>query len=296
MLDNLQLFVLIVERGGMAAAGRELGYSPATVSARVVALEEHFGVRLLNRTTRSLSLTAEGRALFEGAQQVLAQMQALDGRVRMGADMLVGGIRVSAPVDLGRQWLVPLLDAFLEAHPALEVDLHLSDSFVDLNSCGYDVAVRYGALQDSSLRVRQLATVRRLVVASPEYLRRAGTPTTPEALSEHQCLLMRFGDDSERRWPFVVDGAQVDQAVGGARTSNDGELVRRWCVAGLGIARKSEPDVVEELRSGRLVRLLEPYEAPPVALQLISPGGQPPARRVRLFMDHLIASKVPSLT
>src|SRR5690606_2266479 len=160
---NLRLYLLIVEKGGMAAAGREMGLAPATVSTRLAALEDHFGTRLLHRTTRSLSPTSEGQALLEGARRVLAEMDGLESRRRYGASRLAGSIRLSAPSDLGRNWLMPLLDSFAEEHPELEFDVHLSDGYVDLTGQGFDLALRYGRLQDGSLRIRKLAELRRIV-------------------------------------------------------------------------------------------------------------------------------------
>lgn len=287
-LEILELFVLIVEKGGMAAAGRELGLAPATVSARVATLEEHFGTRLLNRTTRSLSPTSEGLALLEGARRVLAEMQAVETRVRLGAEHLSGSIRVSAPIDIGRNWLVPLIDGFIAEHPQLHIELYLSDGYVDLVGGGFDLALRYGALHDSTLIVRRLAQVRRIVCAAPSYLERHGSPAIPKDLEGHNCLLMRFGDEPDRHWPFVDDDRPVRVSVSGNRTSNDGELVRLWCVDGLGVALKSEADVGRDLEAGRLMPLLVDYEAPATDLQLVYPGGRTPARRMRSLLDHVI--------
>lgn len=290
MLEHLRLFALIVERGGMAAAGRELGLSPATVSARVAWLEEHYGTRLLNRTTRSLSPTSEGVAVLEGARRVLEELEELEGRVRFGAEHLSGSVRLSAPVDLGKRWLIPLLDQFIEAHPEVHIDLHLSDGYVDLAGNGFDLALRYGMLHDSSLRSRRLAQVRRVVCASPEYLARRGTPRHPEELCEHDCLVMRFGEGQDVRWPFVIEGSEVSVTVRGNRTSNDGEVVRHWCMKGYGIARKSQADIHEALSSGALVALLADHEVAAVDLQLVYSAGKAPARRVRALMEHVITA------
>ena len=291
MLEHLKLFALIVERGGMAAAGRELGLSPATVSARLAALEEHYRARLLNRTTRSLSLTNEGAVLLDGARQIIADMQALDARVRLGSDRLSGIVRITAPVDLGRSWLVPMLDEFLASHPDLVIDLHLSDGYVNLAGAGFDLALRYGALRDSTLRIRKLAEVRRVVCAAPSYVEQFGTPGRPEDLKDHNCLLMRFGTDPDHHWPFVADGRDFRVAVSGDRIANDGELVRRWCLEGFGIAFKSDVDVGPDLKAGRLIPLLTEYLAEPTELQLVYPGGRSPARRIRALVDHLVEGK-----
>ncbi|MCB9640841.1 MAG: LysR family transcriptional regulator [Myxococcales bacterium] len=291
LLDNLKLFLLIVERGGMAAAGRELGLAPATVSARLAALEEYYDVRLLHRTTRSMSLTEEGQALLEGSRHLLADLEELDARVRLGAERLAGVIRLSAPIDLGRNWLVPLLDTFLAENPELQVDLHLGDGYIDLARTGVDLALRYGVLEDSTLRSRKLAEVQRVLCAAPDYLQRHGTPTHPSTLEHHDCLLMRFGEEADQHWSFRMDGGMRRITVRGRRISNDSELVRRWCIAGYGIARKSEIELRKDFADGRLVRILRDFELPPIALQVVFPGGRPPARRVRSLIERLMDAK-----
>ncbi|WP_034177120.1 LysR family transcriptional regulator, partial [Burkholderia ambifaria] len=156
LLDNLALFLRIVEKGGLAAAGREVGLSPATVSERLAALESHYGAALLTRTTRAISLTDEGRTLVAGARRLLAEADELESRVRLGAQTLSGPVRLSAPADLGQARVVPVVDAFLAEHPGVTVDLHLGDGYVDLVGQGLDFAIRRGTLADSALRSRSL--------------------------------------------------------------------------------------------------------------------------------------------
>jgi DNA-binding transcriptional LysR family regulator len=281
----------MVEKGSMAAAGREVGLAPATVTARLANLEAHFGVSLLRRTTRSLSPTSEGARLLESARRIVDEMSALELGFQGDAAEFVGQVRISAPFDLGRNWLMPLLDRFSAQHPKVQIDLHLSDGYVDLTGKGIDLALRYGRLADSSLKVRKLASVRRVVCAAPSYLERCGTPTNPKQLIEHDCLVMRFGESAERFWPFMVQEREVSVRVRPARTANDGEVVRRWCVSGFGIARKSEADVSRDVKEGRLVPLLTEHELPPIDLQLIFSGDSPPPLRVRAFIDFLVTER-----
>ncbi|VXB62855.1 hypothetical protein PSEUDO8BK_30821 [Pseudomonas sp. 8BK] len=206
MLDHLELFLLIIEKGGLSAAGRELGLSPASVSERLAALESHYGVALLTRTTRSISLTDEGRTLAEGARRLLAEAEELDSRVRLGAQSLSGPVRLSAPVDLGQARIVPIVDRFLDQHREVSVELNLTDGFVDLVSQGLDFAVRYGTLADSSLKVKPIGENRRVVCAAPGYLERMGMPLHPDELHGHDCIVMRFGINSDHQWSFLVDG------------------------------------------------------------------------------------------
>lgn len=287
LLDNLILFLRIVEKKGMAAAGRELGLSPATVSEKLAALEMYYGAQLLTRTTRSISLTDEGRMLVEGARRILAEAEETESRIKLGIERISGPIRFSVPTDLGRNRIVPLLNQFLEEHPDTKIDIVLSDGYVDLVAQGFDLALRYGALSDSTLRAKTLGPNSRLVCAAPEYLKAHGTPQHPDDLVRHNCILMRFGDAIDNVWKFLVDGREKDFLVQGNRIANDGDLVRAWCCAGSGIALKSNWDVDKQLRSGQLVQVLKKYTPAPTNIQLVYPAGGTQPRRIRLLIDDL---------
>jgi molybdenum-dependent DNA-binding transcriptional regulator ModE len=207
ILDNLALFLRIVEKGGLAAAGREVGLSAASVSERLVALEKYYGAALLHRTTRAISLTDEGRLLVQGARRLLAEADELEALIRLGVEKISGPIRLSAPIDLGRSYLVPILDAFLAEHPEVTIDLNLTDGYVDLVGQGQDLAIRYGELADSTLRVKRLVENRRIVCASPAYLETRGAPQHPGDLVHHECLVMRYGLTTDRDWPTT--GLQI---------------------------------------------------------------------------------------
>jgi DNA-binding transcriptional LysR family regulator len=287
VLDNLALFLRIVEKGGLAPAGRELGLSPASVSERLAALERYFGAALLVRTTRAISLTDEGRLLVEGARRLLAEADELEALIRFGVDRISGPIRISAPIDLGRSAVVPILDAFLAEHPEVTIDLNLTDGFVDLVGQGQDLAVRYGELADSTLRVRRLGKNRRVICASPAYLRSRGSPQHPDDLTQHECILMRFGPTIDREWPFLIDGEERRIAVAGHRLANDGGLVRDWCRNGYGLARKSLWDVAADLKAGNLVELLGSFSPGGTGLQIVYPATQDQPKRVRLLIDRI---------
>ncbi|WP_305984174.1 LysR family transcriptional regulator [Roseibium sp. MMSF_3544] len=287
LLDNISLFLLIVERGSLVGAAREAGLSPTTVSERLAALETHYGVVLLNRTTRSISLTEEGRTLVEGARTVLGEVEDLDNRIRTGAKRLSGLIRISAPEDVGRNIISGAIADFQSAHPSITIDLHLSDGYVDIVGLGIDLAVRFGAISDSTLRVKHIATRRRIVCASPHYIRKHGLPQTPADLRDHNCLLMRFGQNIDNLWEFGRDGVKHAVRVGGKLIANDGALVRQWCLEGRGIALKSEFDCATDLHEGNLLALLPDFEPPGSPLQILFPPGRAQARRVRAFADHL---------
>ncbi|MBC3459088.1 LysR family transcriptional regulator [Pseudomonas mosselii] len=289
MLDQLALFLTIIEKGSLSAAGRDRGLSPATVSERLSALEAHYGVTLLTRSTRSLSLTDAGRLLADGARRLLAEAEELQSQLQDGQQKISGLVRLSAPVDLGQHCIVPLLDRFLAEHPDVSIDLDLTDGYVDLVGQGIDLAIRYGTLADSSLRARPLGDNRRVVCAAPDYLRRHGIPLHPDDLARHDCIVMRFGIHTERVWPFRLGAAAYPVSVRGRRVANNGEQVRRWALAGHGLCLKSLRDVQDDLDEGRLVEVLGDFSAGPVALQIVYPPTRVQPRRVRALMEAIVA-------
>lgn len=286
-LDHLRLYQRIVELGSMAAAARETGLSATTVSERLAALEAHFGVALLHRTTRSISLTDAGRRLWEGAQQLLEDTASLESEIRYGAETLSGLIRISAPSDIGRSLVSAELDNFQTLNPEVQFELDLYDGYADIVREGVDIALRFGPITDSSLRVRPLGKTSRIVCASPDYIDKHGRPEAPEDLVGHHCLVMRFGELLDNQWVFARGTRRRTVIVSGRRISNDGHIVRMWCLAGAGIALKSELDIGEDLHSGRLVPLLEDFKAPPTPLQMLFPPSRQRPTRVRAFADHI---------
>lgn len=286
-LSDMELILAIADAGGMAAGGRRLGLSPATVSARIVGLEDRLGVQLLTRTTRAISLTNEGRIFVEDARRIVDQVADLEARLRAGKGDLSGRLSISAPLDFGRNRLSALIDHFLELHPEVTVDLRLSDGLVDLVSGDVDCALRYGVPKDSSLIQRRLGNSRRIACAAPAYIARKGSPTHPGDLEGHDCLVMLFGDQAQDRWQFQNAGKDVVIAVKPARRANDGELIRRWAIAGHGIAMKSSWDIAEDLAEGRLVPMLESFAAPGSSLSMVWPAGRHLARRTRAFIDYV---------
>lgn len=287
MIDNLRLFVRIVEKRGLAVAGREFGLSPASVSERLAALERNYGCTLLQRSTRSFSLTEEGRLLLEGARRLVAEADSLAERIRRGVETISGPVRVSAPEDFGRAAIVPLLDRFLAAHPAVTVDLNLEDGYTDLVGKGFDLAIRYGTLEDSTMKVRKLGSNRRIVCASPDYLARHGVPAVPADIERHECIVMRFGQNIDNEWPFLVDGKVERIRVRGRLILNDGGLARQWCRDGFGLALKSIWDIGDDLGSGALVEVLRDFTFRESALQLVFPQAGPMPPRVRLLADMI---------
>ncbi len=289
-LEHLQVFLRIVEQGSLAGAGRALGLSSTTVSERLAALEAHYGARLFNRTTRALHLTEAGRTLLDGAPRLLAEAEELRSRIRSGIESLAGPLRISAPIDLGRERVAQVLDSFLIAHPGITAELLLRDGYIDVLAESIDIAVRFGSLPDSSLRARRIGENRRIVCASPDYLEARGTPKSPTDLANHNCLCMRFGTHLDKEWRFRESGREFTVLVSGDRIADDGGLVRRWCLQGRGIALKSEWDVGDDLARGDLIELLSNYAPPPNALQLVFPPGRTHPRRVEAFAEALTSA------
>jgi DNA-binding transcriptional LysR family regulator len=285
LIDNLSLFLSIVNKGSLVGASREHGLSSTTVSERLAALEAHYGVTLLNRTTRAISMTDEGRALVDGAEQILQELTHLEGRIRHGAGTLSGPIRISAPSDIGRSVVSPILDGFLAEHPAISIELILADGFVDIVGQGIDIALRFGTISDSSLRIRTLKPKRRIVCAAADYFARHGTPHTVDDLTQHNCVLMRFGQSLDNVWQFQVDGKNQFETVRGNRVTNDGALAREWAIKGFGVVMKSELDVACDIKAGRLVEVLGDFAAPARPFQMLFPPSRNQPLRVRACAD-----------
>ncbi len=218
----------------------------------------------------------------------MAEAEELRSLIQAGTENLAGPLRISAPVDLGRERVVPILDTFLHQHPGVTAELQLSDGYVDVVAESIDVAVRFGALPDSSLRVRRIGENRRIACASPEYLDKHGVPQTPQDLADHNCLCMRFGAVLDREWRFRDSGRDITVHVSGDRVANEGGLVRRWCLRGHGIALKSQWDIATAIAKGDLVEILRDFAPPPNALQLVFSPGKSHPRRVQAFAEALI--------
>ena len=285
-LNQLQLFLRLADAGSLSAAARQLQLTPAAASASLKRLEAALRVRLVERSTRSLRLTAEGELLREHAQRSLGALD--DALALLGAqrERLEGEIHLAAPSDLGRTVLGPMLDDFLARHPGLRLALHLSDAMHDLRRERVDVALRYGVLRDSGLVARHLHTTTRVLVAAPAYLAAHGTPAHPSELERHNCLVLNPGGRSALTWSFAR-GVQV--RVQGNRRADDGALVRQWALEGRGIALKARLDVREDLRAGRLVELLPGWAGEGLPLQAILPDNRHVSLRVRRLVDELAA-------
>ena len=283
-LKQIESFVAVAIRGSLSAAARAEGVTPAVIGRRLDALEHRLGVRLLLRTTRSVTLTFEGSAFFEDCQRVLTDLSNAEAAVSLGSVKASGHLRISAPAGFGRRHVAPLVRAFLDVHPEVSCTLDLSDRLVDLVNEGIDCAIRIGELGDSSLVSMRLAENRRVVVASPQYLAQHGVPTTPAKLGAHVCLTL----GQQRGWQFRdAAGDLVTVKVGGRFECNDGAVLHEWALAGHGLAWRSLWEVDADLRAGRLVSVLDDFAAPPNAIHAVFPQRRNLALRVRLLIDFL---------
>lgn len=287
----MEVFVRVVETGGLSAAARALRITPSAVSKLMARLEARLGARLLNRSTRKLQLTPEGAAFYARSAQVLADIDEAEREVTAGAAPR-GRVRVNSVVDLGRNLLLPLVPGFLAAHPDVTLDIVLTDQVVDLLDERADVAIRVGSLRSSSLTARKLGQSRAVVVASPEYLARRGTPTRLEDLAQHHQMDFTF-TRSVRNWPFRLESGEVVYLPGVSGVQlGDGESVRRLALEGAGLARLSVFSAAEDIKAGRLTPVLEafnPGDLLEVHVVFLGQGGHLPAR-VRAFIDYLAAN------
>jgi len=282
----LSLFVTVVESGSFSAAGRILDLSPSAVSRAIDRIETRLGVRLLLRSTRALSLTAEGQAYLQSARRILADLDDAEQQIAdQGAPR--GRLRVSAALSHGRLCVVPLLGEFAALYPHILVDIALTDTLVDIAAGQADVAIRFGPLADSTLTIRKLGDTRRVIVASPAYLARHGTPRRPEDLHSHNCLNFNFRR-AEPIWPFRADGRDFALCVKGNIEANNGETLGQLAANGVGIARVGAFSVAGEIAAGRLVPILEVYNPGDIELiHAVFVGGANTPARVRVFVDFL---------
>jgi len=291
-LQEMAVFAKVVAAGSLSAAARELGTSPALVSRRLAALESRLGVRLVNRTTRTLNLTVEGSRYYEACTRVLADIQEADAEVAAGRVEPRGALKVALPASFGHQHVAPLVPKFAERYPKVELALSLSDRSVNVMDEGFDVAVCIADLRDSSLAARRLAPNRRVVCASPAYLAAHGTPRTPEDLAKHNCLVV---SDFTANWEYKTrDGRSTSVRVQGRYACDNWEVLRQWALAGLGIALKSTWDVYRQLEDGTLVAILPDYVFhSDVAIYAVYPHRRFLPAKTRVFIDFLAESFGP---
>jgi DNA-binding transcriptional LysR family regulator len=290
-VDNIKTFVRIFELGSLSAAARDQRTSPAVVSSRLAQLEDHLGIRLFLRTTRSIQPTEQGRIFYDGASRVLEAIDEAEAAVADISRTPRGTLAVAAPFSLGRRFVAPEVPGFQKAYPLVDVRLRMSDRHVDLIAEGLDAAFVLGALEDSSLRQRVIADGQRLLCAAPAYIARRGNPRDGRALIEerHDCLILRYPGASEFQWTLMTDDGPRRFAIAGPFDSDDGDVLTAWALGGHGIVLKTVFEVADDLRAGRLVPVAAatPPLSAPVACVYAHRRHQDP--KTRLFIDFMAA-------
>ncbi|HTI01958.1 MAG TPA: LysR family transcriptional regulator [Acidisoma sp.] len=291
---DLQFFSVLSEATSLAAASRALGVSPSAVTQRLRSLESRVGVRLVDRSSRRLQLTAEGHLLAAQGTAVLAQIDALTENLGRRRDAVTGHLRVAAPFGFGRRYVAQVMERLRTAYPQVELTLSLFDDPGHLQSESWDVLVHVGPLTDSTMTMVRLAPNRRVLCAAPSYIERHGLPESPTDLRAHICAVIRENRDDATLWSFRnAEEAAVTVRIQPAMSSNDGEVIKQWVLAGLGITVRSEWDVSEELNTGRLVELLPDWRLPDVDVVALLASRSGRVARTDRFLEFVKAALQP---
>lgn len=282
-------FTTLIKMGSLTAAAREMDITTAAVSKRLAALEERIGVRLLNRSTRRISPTVEGEVYLAEARRILADIEELEKRLSSARSNPKGLLRVNATLGFGRRYIAPLISDFSLRYPEVEVQLQLTDRPINLADESFDVGIRFGELPDSRLIARRIAANRRLLCASPNYIKARGEPLVPDDLARHNCIVLRQNDSGFGIWRLTQGKKTATVKVRGTLSTNDGEVALGWALKGHGILMRAEWDLAKYLRSGRLQVVLPDYELPPADIFAVYPERHSLSGRVSAFIDFLIA-------
>lgn len=285
--SDLAFFALLARQGSLTATAREQGVTPGAVSKRLNYLETRLGVRLVQRTTRSMSLTQEGETYLAHAQRILADIETAEQSIATTRQQPQGLLRINATFGFGRKHIVPAIAAFARLHPGVQVQLQLTDQPMDLADNAFDLGIRIAPLADTNLIARRIAPNRKILLASPAYLQASGHPLKPADLTTHQCLVIRENNSAYALWRLGSGRLARTVRVKGALSSNDGEAVHQWALDGLGIIMRSEWDVSADLKAGRLVEVLPDWKAAPADIFAVYPERHHVSAKVRAFIDFL---------
>ncbi|NGN98713.1 LysR family transcriptional regulator [Grimontia sp. S25] len=289
-LQDFRIFMETARHGSLSEVARQMDMTPAATSAAVKRLEAEIGAPLFVRSTRHLRLTQDGEAFLKHCEQAVALIEDSAEAIRSGASVIRGTLMLSAPSDLGRNALLGWMDEFMAIHPEIEIRLQLSDRIANIYNQPVDLALRYGEPPDSSLIALPIYSENcRVLCASPAYLEQHGTPDSPEDLKHHQCLRFMVGETIQSQWPFWKDDVYVSVGVKGNRTSDDGEAVTRWALAGHGIAYKSKLDIKAQLDSKELVHVCPEWKGQHAPLNLICADRRllsPAVKALQVFLTE----------
>lgn len=287
---EMAFFSLLARLGSLSLAARELGITPPAVTRKLNLLEQRLGVPLLTRTTRRMSLTAEGEEYLNHARRILAEIDDVEHRLSTSMTEPQGLLRVNATLGFGRSHIAPIISKFHETHPNVQVELQLTVNPPPPSDPSYDVCIRFGEPPDARVIAKKIAANRRLLCAAPSYLLKNGTPKTPRDLTQHRCIAIKHGDEAYGLWRLSSAQGQETVKINGPLTTNDGDIAVQWALDGHGILLRAEWDLAKYLKSGRLVLLLKNYRAPPADIYAVYPQRHHLARRVRIFVDYLSQS------
>ncbi|MFY3165614.1 LysR family transcriptional regulator [Achromobacter xylosoxidans] len=289
LASSLEFFVLLARHRNLSTVARQLDLTPPAATKRLAQLETRLGVRLVNRTTRSISLTPEGETYLHYATRILADVREMEEVVSSSGSVPKGLLRINATLGFGRTAIAPIVSEFALHHPQVEVQLDVTDRPIDLVESGVDLGIRFGALPDQRLVARRVLSNRRFLCAAPRYLARHGTPASLRDLADHQCIIHRQNEDAYGVWRFTRDGRAETVKVHGALSSNDGDIALNWALDGHGILVRSEWDLAKYLESGRLRVVLPEFILPSADLFVYYPSKRDLSARTRAFIDFLMA-------
>jgi DNA-binding transcriptional LysR family regulator len=293
-LDDVRFFQILVKAGSMVAAARELDVSPPAITQRLQQIESRYGIRLVDRSTRRMQLTDEGELLYEKGAVICAETDALLDMLAARSGVVTGHLRVSAPFGFGRRYLAPLVADFHTRHPSLKISLSVADNPVLQDAGSADVMFHIGELHDSSMVRYTIAPNRRLLCASPRYVKRKGTPSAPEDLAEHECITLRENNEDVSLWKFTRGKASRHVRIDPVLVSNDGDIVLQWALQEKGIIMRSEWNVADALKSGRLVHVLPEWELASADVVALVPQRKGMSARVKAFIDFANAHFSPT--
>jgi DNA-binding transcriptional LysR family regulator len=288
--SDVAFFALVIRQGSLASAAQEMGVTGAAVSKRLAALEARLGVRLLQRTTRRMSLTPEGETYLVDGTRVLNDLEAIERAIAGSRAQPKGLLRVSSTLGFGRRHLAPALADFSTAYPDVDLQLHLTDRAVNLVEQGFDLVVRPSELPDAQLTARLLARNRRLLCAAPAYLAEAGPIHSPRELARHACIFIREGDETFGSWQLRNGARQETVKVRGRLSTNDGEAATGWALQGRGVLMRSTWEIAPHLRAGRLAAVLPDWRLPPADIYAVFPTRNHLSAKTRAVVDHLLAA------
>jgi DNA-binding transcriptional LysR family regulator len=293
--EDLRFFVVLASSSSLSAAARDLDVTPPAVSQRLRLMEEKLGVRLLDRARRRMILTDEGSALVERGREILDELGQLTDTLAARHGTVSGHLYIVAPLGFGRRYVAPLAARFRTAFPDVQISLKLSDHPGHEKETACDLVIHIGQLRNSALQARRVAPNDRFLCASPEYLAKRGMPEKPEDLRYHDCIVLRENMEDSTKLKFLPDGgrAPVHVRIEGALSSNDGDVIRTWTLAGLGLMVRSEWDIADDLAAGRLVRVMEKWRLPPADIFALTESRRGRSARAGRFLEWLRDSLSP---